>query len=122
MRLDQGMTTKRLAQYSMQSMDSAEMSVHADSAVQLLKSLSNRSRLMVLCLLSEGELSVGTLQCRLSVSQSALSQHLAVLRQQNLVKTRRESQTIFYSLYDPKAAQLVALLYEMFCPNPHDEA
>jgi len=97
------------------SLDLEGMAHHADEAARLLKALSNRSRLMVLCLLAAGELSVGELQTRLPLSQSALSQHLAVLRRDQLVKTRRESQTIYYSLHDEKAARVIRLLHEMFC-------
>lgn len=92
-----------------------EMAEHADEAIQLLKALSNRSRLMVLCILSEGELSVGELLEKVPLSQSALSQHLAVLRRDELVATRREAQTVFYSLQDENAARVVSLLHEMYC-------
>lgn len=90
---------------------------HADAAVRLLQALSNRNRLLVLCLLAEGEKSVGTLLAQVPLSQSALSQHLAVLRRDGLVATRREAQTIFYSLKDDKAARVVELLHDMYCPD-----
>ncbi|WP_279254158.1 ArsR/SmtB family transcription factor [Candidatus Seongchinamella marina] len=96
-------------------MNLEEMAEHADEAIQLLKALSNRSRLMVLCILSDGELSVGELLERVPLSQSALSQHLAVLRRDELVATRREAQTVFYSLQDENAARVVSLLHEMYC-------
>lgn len=74
------------------------MREHAGEAAQLMKTLGHETRLMVLCTLSEGELSVGQLNELVSLSQSALSQHLSVLRRDGLVETRRESQTIYYSL------------------------
>ncbi len=103
-------------------LDLEQMARHAEEAVQLLKALSHRSRLMVLCILSGGELSVGELHARVPLSQSALSQHLAVLRRDGLVKTRRQSQTIFYSLQNDKAARVIALLHEMFCATPASRA
>jgi DNA-binding transcriptional ArsR family regulator len=87
----------------------------ASDAVRLLKSLANESRLMVMCVLAEGEISVGNLNERIDLSQSALSQHLAILREQGLVKTRRESQTIYYSLADTEAIDLIHKLHELFC-------
>lgn len=69
-----------------------------DTSASILKAMANAKRLRILCLLAEGELSVTQLNQRLALSQSALSQHLAILRQQALVTTRRESQTIYYSL------------------------
>ncbi|MGI9258024.1 MAG: ArsR/SmtB family transcription factor [Gammaproteobacteria bacterium] len=99
------------------STDLDKLGAHADAAASLLKALSNRSRLMILCSLSKEELSVGELHQKVPLSQSALSQHLARLRTENLVKTRRESQTIYYSLYDDRASRLIAVLYEMFCSD-----
>jgi len=70
---------------------------------------------MILCLLSERECSVSQLLKQVPLGQSALSQHLAVLRRDGLVGTRRQSQTIFYSLADPKAGQVIQLLHQMYC-------
>lgn len=95
--------------------DIARMEVHAGEAARLLKNLSHETRLLILCHLSEGELSVGDLNRQVSVSQSVLSQHLAVLRKDGLVATRRQSQTIFYRLTDDKAARVLALLHGMYC-------
>ena len=78
----------------------SDMQLHASDAAGLMKALGNESRLMILCVLAEGERSVSDLNTIVPLSQSALSQQLARLRQQGLVKTRRESQTIFYSLAD----------------------
>lgn len=91
------------------------MQSNAKEAVSLLKGLANESRLMIMCVLSEGEVSVGQLNERIKLSQSALSQHLAVLREQGLVQTRRESQTIFYRLEDTAAMTIIELLHEVYC-------
>ena len=88
----------------------------AADAVYLLKSLANENRLAILCVLAEGEISVGQLNEHIPLSQSALSQHLAVLREQGLVQTRRESQTIFYRLAETPALQVIALLHDIYCP------
>ena len=90
----------------------------AGEAVALLKGMANEARLLVLCHLSESdELSVSELVERVGLSQSALSQHLAKLREEGLVATRKEAQTVFYSVSDPKAGQLLALLHDLFCPE-----
>ena len=90
----------------------------ARDAASLLKAMSNECRLLALCYLAEeGELSVGQLGARLGLSQSALSQHLAKLREEGLVATRKEAQTVFYRVGDPKAGQLLALLHDLFCPE-----
>ena len=91
---------------------------HAGEATSLLKVLANEFRLLTLCHLAEsGELSVGDLVARVGLSQSALSQHLARLREEGLVATRKEAQTVFYRVCDPKAEQLLALLHDLFCPD-----
>jgi DNA-binding transcriptional ArsR family regulator len=94
-----------------------DMRRSAADAVCLLKSLANENRLTILCLLAEGETSVGLLNERVRLSQSALSQHLAVLREQGLVQTRRESQTIFYRLADTPALDVISLLYDIYCAD-----
>jgi DNA-binding transcriptional ArsR family regulator len=96
-------------------MDFEAMQKNATDAVSLLKGLANESRLMIMCVLSEGEVSVGQLNQRIKLSQSALSQHLAVLREQGLVKTRRESQTIYYRLEDSAAMNIIELLHDVYC-------
>jgi len=96
-------------------LDFDSMRRNATDAVSLLKGLANESRLMIVCVLSEGELSVGQLNQRIKLSQSALSQHLAVLREQGLVQTRRESQTIYYRLADTTAMDIVELLHATYC-------
>ncbi|MEZ5544535.1 MAG: metalloregulator ArsR/SmtB family transcription factor [Lysobacteraceae bacterium] len=108
---------------SVPPMDPAAMREHAGSAAQLLKALANEKRLMILCLLAEGERSVGELNAMLDLSQSALSQHLAVLREEGLVNTRREAQTIFYSVAPGPAFQVIQTLHGIYCAPPEtDEA
>jgi DNA-binding transcriptional ArsR family regulator len=96
-------------------MDFEAMQKNATDAVSLLKGLANESRLMIVCVLSEGEVSVGQLNQRIKLSQSALSQHLAVLREQGLVQTRRESQTIYYRLEKSAALNIIELLHDVYC-------
>lgn len=90
----------------------------ATQAAGLLKALSNEHRLLILChLIAAGELTVGALVEQVGLSQSALSQHLAKLREEGLVAFRRESQTLFYRVEDPRAAQLLEVLRDIFCPE-----
>jgi DNA-binding transcriptional ArsR family regulator len=84
-------------------------------ACGLLGAMANPSRLLILCHLAEGEKSVGELEPLIGLSQSALSQHLAVLRGKRLVRTRRQGQSIFYSLASPEAIALMHTLHEQFC-------
>lgn len=88
----------------------------AGEAARLLRLLANEKRLLLLChLVGAGEMNVGTLAIRVGLSQSALSQHLAKLREDGLVATRREAQTIWYRLSDPKAARVLQVLKELYC-------
>lgn len=98
--------------------DFSAMGRHVDAAAELLRALASPHRLMILCALSEREQSVGELNERVELSQSALSQHLAVLRDEALVLTRRESQTIYYSLAPGPALEVVRLLHSIYCPVP----
>ena len=82
----------------------------------LMKVLANENRLMILCQLVTDERSVGELADLLEMRQAALSQQLALLRKDGLVKTRREKQTIYYSLARDDLAQLLGFLYQTFCP------
>ena len=93
----------------------ADMQAYASDAAGLMKALGNESRLMILCILAEGERSVGDLNEMVPLSQSALSQQLARLRQQGLVNTRRESQTIYYSLSSGPADRVINLLHDIYC-------
>ncbi len=99
-------------------LDFSLMADRAQEAEDLLKRMANKNRLMVLCVLAEGgELSVGQLNEKVPLSQSALSQHLSVLREAGLVKTRRESQTIYYTLGDVRAEIILQSLYKVFCED-----
>ena len=93
-----------------------QFAAKAGEAARLLKALSHEARLMVLCQLVEGEHSAGALQETSGLSQSALSQHLARLREEGLVDTRREAQTIYYHLADPSAARVLETLAAIYCP------
>ncbi len=89
----------------------------AAQAARLLRLLANENRLLLLChLVAEGEMGVGTLAEAVGLSQPALSQHLAMLREDGLVATRREAQAVLYRLADPKAARVLALLRDLYCP------
>jgi DNA-binding transcriptional ArsR family regulator len=96
----------------------AEMHAHAGEAARLLKTLANEQRLLILCNLIERPLSVGELNGRVELSQSALSQHLAVLREAGFVETRRESQSVYYSLPPGPVTRVMALLQELYCSAP----
>ncbi len=94
-----------------------ELQEAAAQAAAMLRAVGNEHRLLVLCLLIEyGEMTVGALNEYLPLSQSALSQHLAKMREEGLVAYRRESQTLHYSIADPNVAQLIATLKNIFCP------
>ena len=92
-----------------------ELQSKAGAAETLLKAVANRNRLIILCDLLKGERSVTALQSAVGLSQSALSQHLARLRKDELVTTRRESQAIHYSLASDHVSRLIGLLYELYC-------
>lgn len=95
---------------------------HAGEAADFLKALANEQRLMVLCALLQGSLTVGEINERVQLSQSALSQHLAVMRAAELVTTKRESQAIRYSLVRGPALRIMEVLYEAFCSPAADKA
>lgn len=92
-----------------------QMRDSAGAAARLLKALANEHRLLVLCHLLEGERSVGELNAELDLSQSALSQHLAVLREDGLVTTRRESQTIYYRVASAAVSTVLEALHGIYC-------
>lgn len=96
-------------------MNIQELEANSEEAAELLKALANRHRLMILCELHNGERSVSALEAVVPLSQSALSQHLAKLREGGFVATRREAQTIFYTLADARVARLIGVLHEIFC-------
>lgn len=96
----------------------SRMSAAATDAAGLLKALSNEHRLLILChLIADTEVTVGDLVARVGLSQSALSQHLAKLRAEGLVTFRREAQTLFYRVSDERAAAVLLVLQQIFCPE-----
>jgi|TARA_R110000822_G_scaffold159476_44_gene299837 DNA-binding transcriptional ArsR family regulator len=97
--------------------DMAALQKHAKDAANLLKTLGNEHRLLVLCTLMNSELSVGELNDMIPLSQSSLSQHLASLRKAGLVQTRRESQTIYYRLCGDEAIRIISVLRSIYCPD-----
>lgn len=99
--------------FSMKSIEDLKSSSHIVASV--LKSLANPNRLMILCLLSQGELSVGELAVHIDLEQSPLSQHLAKLRAEKLVSTRKESQSVYYSISDPNIEKIIATLQSIYC-------
>lgn len=96
--------------------DPAAMAVQARAASDLMKSLSNETRLMILCLLSYGEMTVSQMEDRLNIQQAPLSQQLARLRNEQLVKTRRDGRMIHYSIANPNVSEVVKTLYRIYCP------
>lgn len=97
--------------------DITQMQEHAQAAANLLKALANENRLMILCSLIDGEISVGDLNARVPLSQSALSQHLASLRDAGLVATRKEAQTVYYRLEGTAAVRVLEVLQSIYCPK-----
>lgn len=98
-------------------MDVKEVERNIEVAVNLLKALSNERRLMIICALYKGEKSVGELEAIVGLSQSALSQHLARLRRDGLVNTRRAAQTIYYSMNDTATEAVLKCLYDIYSPE-----
>lgn len=99
------------------ALNTEDMAKHAAEAANLLKAIANPSRLMILCKLIDGEMSVGELNANIDLSQSALSQHLAALRKEQLVATRKESQTVYYRLEGEQALAIIQVLQTLFCPE-----
>ncbi len=93
----------------------------ASHAVELLKAMANEWRLMILCQLAEGDKTVSELQEILGLSQSALSQHLAVLRRERIVKSRKQAQSVTYSLAGDEAPKVMNTLHEVFCETQGDK-
>jgi DNA-binding transcriptional ArsR family regulator len=98
--------------------DSSIMEAAADRASDLLKALSNRHRLLIICQLIDGERSVGDLAESLGLRDSAVSQHLALLRKDGLVAARRDAQTIYYSIASDPAREVLKVLYQAYCAPP----
>ena len=93
-----------------------DLVANAHSAADLLRVLANEHRLQVLCALRPGELSVGQIADHVGLSQSALSQHLARLRAEGLVTTRKQSQSVFYRIAEPRVLDLLNALHGIYCP------
>lgn len=100
-----------------QSIDPERLRLAAGVAVGALKILANEDRLLLLCQLSQGEISVGDLETSLDIRQPTLSQQLGVLRTEGVVATRRDGKRMFYSVADPKVMQVLGLLYQLYCPE-----
>lgn len=96
-------------------MNTAELSESADRASNFLKSLANPQRLRILCLIMDGERPVGEIADAIGANQSAVSQHLALMRREGIVQPRRAAQTIYYRISDKNVTKLFRLLNEMFC-------
>ena len=102
------MEAEELAQFT-------ELHDMASNACELLKAMANEWRLMILCQLSEGERTVSELQELLGLSQSALSQHLAILRREKIVRARKHAQSVSYSLSGDEATKIMESLHDVFC-------
>src|SRR5690242_7173073 len=100
-------------------LDPAVLEARAAEAEAFLRPLGSRHRLMILCNLIDGEMSVGVLVQRLGLTQSNLSRNLAMLREEGLVATRREGTSIYYRIASPRARALLAELYRLFCADPN---
>ena len=110
------MTATTAAKLEERAANPAAMMAQARVASDLMKSLSNETRLMILCLLSSGEMTVSEMEDRLHVQQAPLSQQLARLRNERLVKTRREGRMIHYSIADPNVSEVLKTLFRIYCP------
>ncbi|MCC5967062.1 MAG: helix-turn-helix transcriptional regulator [Natronohydrobacter sp.] len=100
-----------------ETLEPVDMLAQAQAASAFLKAMAHEGRLMILCHLSSGEKSVTELEQLLQSRQAAVSQQLARLRLEGIVSCRREGKTMYYALQDPKAARLIALVYDMFCAD-----
>jgi len=99
------------------SLDPLALRQAAGEAVAALKALGNPERLLLLCQMSQGEISVGELEEALDIHQPTLSQQLGVLRREGLVDTRREGKRVFYRVADPRLLALLRTLYDLYCPK-----
>lgn len=96
-------------------MQPEDMKAQATQAAGFLKNLANPNRLLILCLLSKGELCVSDIQTHLDISQTALSQHLARLREEGIVTYRRDHRTLYYSILNPHVSEIIGHLYDIYC-------
>lgn len=94
-----------------------QMQASAETAAELLRAMSNKHRLLILCMLNDKELSVSQLNQQVDIPQSTLSQHLSVLRKDGLVNTRREAQTIYYALSGEEVKAVISTLYQLYCAD-----
>lgn len=94
--------------------DTNRLETHSEEAADLLAAMGNQKRMMILCNLAKGEMQVGILAEKVDLSQSALSQHLAKLRTRQLVKTRREAQSVYYSINSEPVLQMLATLTDIY--------
>ncbi len=117
MRFSISLISEEMATMNALSAGLEQMEAHSREAAGLLKQMGNEHRLMILCTLGSGELSVGELNERITLSQSALSQHLANLRRAGLVTTRKVSQTVYYRLADDRAMRVIKVLQSIYCPE-----
>lgn len=101
--------------------DIAEFEASAAEVARVLRAIANQRRLMILCKLVElGEANVTALGEAVGLSQSALSQHLAVMREQDLVAFRRQGQTLWYRIADTRVERLLSTLHDLYCPSPRE--
>ncbi len=98
-----------------------EMLKSADKASEFLRSLANPDRLILLCQLSQEELSVSELEQRTGIRQPSLSQQLGILRRQTLIRSRKEGKHVFYQLADPRVQSMLEQLFDMFCSTTNGE-
>lgn len=98
-------------------LDPQRLRVAAAQAVGVLKALANENRLLLLCQLSQGERNVSELEDSLDIRQPTLSQQLGVLRNEGVVNTRRDGKNIYYSVTEPATLEILALLYQLYCPD-----
>lgn len=108
---------KTTAKIAFEDENMEDMGEHVRAAADLLKALAHETRLMILCLLVDGEKSVGELERLTLMRQPSVSQQLARLRFDRLVQTRRDGRTIYYSLGSEQAGEVVSLLYNLYCKN-----
>lgn len=101
----------------MDNLEIDRLAGQSTEAATMLRALANQQRLLILCHLATGEMSVSALHGRMDLSQSALSQHLARLREEGLVANRRQAQTLFYRVADERALRLLSVLHELYCPE-----
>jgi len=99
------------------TLDAHALRQAAGEAVAALKALGNPERLLLLCQMSQGEISVGELEAELDIHQPTLSQQLGVLRREGMVATRREGKQVFYSVADARLLTLLQTLYTLYCPK-----